>query len=91
MKLFIKIYAGGLDSTSSTIPFHVKGATPNDLTLADLKAEIERQITQPQAVKAKHQMISLTQSNGELVSALLFLSNLPTMTTAFSLFYSFWL
>lgn len=68
MKVFIKIYADGLDSTSSTIPFHVKGATPNDLTLADLKAEIERQITQPQAFKAKHQVISLTQSNGELVS-----------------------
>ena len=47
MKLFIKIYADRLDSTSSTIPFHVKGATPSDLKLADLKAEIEKQITQP--------------------------------------------
>ena len=72
MKLFIKIYADGLDSTSSTIPFHVKGATPNDLTLADLKAEIERQFTQPQAFQAKNQVISLAKSNGELVSALLF-------------------
>lgn len=70
MKLFIKIYADRLDSTSSTIPFHVKGATPNDLTLADLKAEIEKQVTQPQVIKVKHQIISLLQGNGEMVSRL---------------------
>lgn len=71
MKLFIRIYAAGLDSASSTIPFHIKGATPNDLTLADLKAEIQRQITQPQALKVKHQVISLATSSGELVSLLI--------------------
>jgi len=42
MKLVIKIYADDIESTSSTIPFHIRGATPNELTLADLKAEIQR-------------------------------------------------
>ena len=85
MKLFIRIYADGLDSTSSTIPFHVPGATPNDLTLADLKAAIHRQITQPQDFKPKHQIISVSREF-ELVSPLFRSAIFYThnMTTAFS-------
>jgi len=42
MKLFIKIYAEDLTSACSTIPFTIKGAVPQDLTLGELKKEIER-------------------------------------------------
>jgi hypothetical protein len=45
MKLFIKIYAEDFDSACSTIPFKIKYALPFELTLADLREEIERQIT----------------------------------------------
>jgi hypothetical protein len=42
MKLFIKIYAEDFSSACSTIPFTIKGALPFEITLADLKDEIER-------------------------------------------------
>jgi hypothetical protein len=47
MKLFIKIYAEDFDSACSTIPITIKSLQPQDLTLAELKLEIEKQITKP--------------------------------------------
>lgn len=44
MKLFIKIYAEDLESACSTIPFVIKNAMPSNLTLGDLRTQIEKQI-----------------------------------------------
>jgi len=44
MKLLIKIYAEDFDSASSTIPFTISHALPSELTLSDLRGEIERRI-----------------------------------------------
>ena len=60
MKLFIKMYADDLQSTCSTIPFTIKSAMPNELTLLDLKNEIQKQISKPAIIKAKNQIISIT-------------------------------
>ena len=54
MKLFIKIYAEDLESASSTIPFTIKNALPHEVTLGDLRKEIESQISQPQVFKRKN-------------------------------------
>ena len=42
MKLFIKIYAENLDSACSTIPLTIKYVLPHEITLGDLKDEIEK-------------------------------------------------
>ena len=65
MKLFIKIYAEDFDSACSTIPFTIKHALPFEITLADLKEEIERQITQPQVFRRKNQLISIMKGDDE--------------------------
>ena len=68
MKLLIKIYADDLTSASSTIPFTIKDKLPNELTLSDLKAAIQSQISKPHVIKARHQIISLANKNNEVVS-----------------------
>jgi hypothetical protein len=47
MKLFIKIYAENLESASSTIPLTIKYLLPHEITLGELKDEIEKQIKKP--------------------------------------------
>ena len=69
MKLFVRIYAEDLQSACSTIRLTIKNANPGDLTLGDLRKEIEKQITQPHVFKRKNQLISIQNENGELVSA----------------------
>ena len=68
MKLFIKIYADDFESACSTIPFTIKHALPFELTLADLKEEIERQITQPQIFKKKNQIISIMRDEEVMIT-----------------------
>ena len=41
MRLFVKIYADDFKSASSTFPLTLKG-TPEELTIHDLKVEIEK-------------------------------------------------
>ena len=64
MKFFIKIYSEGLDSSSSTVPFTLKYTQPNELTLADLRMEIECKIKQPQIFRKKNQLISVENDAG---------------------------
>lgn len=43
IRLFIKVYADDFKSACSTVPFAMKG-TPDQVTIHDLKVEIEKQI-----------------------------------------------
>jgi hypothetical protein len=59
MRLFVKLYADDFKSPSSTIPLYIKG-TPKDITIAQLKKEIELNV-KPE-IKVKNQVISITKS-----------------------------
>ena len=59
MRLFVKIYADDFKSASSTFPLTFKG-TPEELTIHDLKVEIEKQI-EPKT-RVRNQILSIKKN-----------------------------
>lgn len=70
MRLFIKIYADDLKSASQTTPLVIRG-TNHDLTIGQLKNEIEFQIKPP--IPIKYQILAIKRGTGVIVSEIRYL------------------